>query len=220
MKSIVLASMLICGSVYANDKVVFDRLIVAQRENLERLKKMGAKYVFFGKGFESEKAENHVIKNESFDSYLQSLLGNTSPADNKLEEGMKIEKRYSPECNEDQSWKASDLLKIGGMVASVAIGVAGASSGNVGVAEFGGNLGKASASTIAVKDGAAQSSPDTAPLVSSLTIESIGLMTPDFIEVLHRDGRTWRGHIFSLEEVESVLEKYMDVPYSTYIRTY
>jgi hypothetical protein len=162
--------------------------------------------------YHKDESPDEIVMNRTFKEYFEGVL-----TDNSFE---KNNNRFLPVgCFQDRSVKTSDFFWLAGQVASMAIGIKGASSGNTAVASLAAHSSNAVENTTNLMQNGNASTVDSKRLsliALNAKIVMIGFIDENnFIENFkHLADYKITGVIFPISEVEEHLSHYKVIPYN------
>lgn len=190
---------------------IADGTVVAYREAIKQLKNNGAKYIFV----QAVTSDNSPHTDKPFAEYFQSLLtedyminedqrGVSKTTNNLLNVWHSMNER----CFQDNSFKASDMFWIAGQIATLAIGVKGASAGNTNMTSLAAHSSNAVDNTVNLAN-------SNKPTVDIKTLSGIATrLTVSLGASTVAEHYLVEGYSFPISEVEEHLSHYKVIPYN------
>lgn len=205
---------------YVFKSYIGDGYVAGAKESIKFLKENGAKYILFAsKLTKQEDRKPKIIRGAKFEEIF--MKGLEKP---KTIMGGSPIYSIANNCTES-STSLKDWMWAAGQVASLALGVAGARSGNINTTSL------AAHSSVAVNNTTnltktTDITTEEKTIASAVYVNFIGTKNQNYFE--EHPSRMWKdsvedsiyqyeGYLFPIEEVEEHLSKYMDVPYTTSI---
>lgn len=202
---------------------ISDSLISGMRDGVEVLKKNGAKYVFLSKWLyklKEPERKNIIYMNENFHDVFTRLMdeeyARKDQGKDRNEKGLTVHFDNLPStCSDPQGFSMKSALSVAGTLAAMAVGVSGASAGNVNMTSLAAHSGTAMQNTLSLSKDAQELSKDTSIITSRLSFGIQGTVDPDYFKNNQSKGAAYQVYGFPIEEVEAELARYMPIPHQT-----